>query len=125
MEQILTLIAAVLGGCNLLQYVTLRQLKRKETASADLAELSVEKERNSLKREETGELMKELDAMRAKILQLNKETLQYLDDISDLKGKVRYFQSWTCFRASCEQRMRKSRGNEKDKGLFEAINRCE
>lgn len=118
-EQILTLLTAVLGGANLLQFLYIRSTKRLKNSEATMAELNVKK----MKRTGEDELLVVIDDLKARIVKLTNEAIQCYDELADVKASMHFYKNWACFKHGCKNRIDREK-HEKGEGLFEDIDRC-
>lgn len=81
---ILSFVTLILGGCNILQLITIRSYKRKSNADATRAEMDATRA--------------EMDNLNVIIAQLRQEVQRQHDRLVELERKV-------CYNADCEQRI--------------------
>lgn len=116
-EIILAVIAAILGGCNIFQFLFLRDTKRRYAAEASEAATAAKHSQVDLQQDQfdyvntqLSKIQKEYYELAANYRDTMTKHLQEIDnkcnEIAELKSKLTYFKGLRCYCSDCDKRVR-------------------
>lgn len=115
-QDILLIITTLLGGCNIFQFIFLRQERKKRAAEASAEEAEAQRKHFELDKDKADYLIERLDRVQKDYLdvqeEMRKKTSEYTiiignkcNEIADLKSQVLYLKRLRCYDFNCKARI--------------------